>query len=136
MKKYLTLFLIFSFLLITPVIAQVVIVNPASPLFEISKKDLKNIYKMKKLNIEGGIAIHPVNLTVENEVRREFSEKYIGKDAKKMESYYLKRALSGKGQPPKVFDTEEEIIKYVTSTIDAIGYVSSADSSVKTISVK
>lgn len=136
MKKHQILFLIISFLIIPPVFAEsVIIVNPANPVTEISKKELKNIYRMKQKSLKGGI-VHPINLKASNKVREEFSKNILGKSPKKMDAYYLKRALSGKGQPPKVLNSEEEIIKHVANTKDAIGYVSTGDSSVKVITIK
>ena len=137
MKKYLITFLIFTFLIIAPAFAeQVIIVNSDNLISEISKKDLKNIYRMKKRNWAGGSVIQPVNLKIDNEVRKDFSEKILGKKPKEMERYYLKRALSGKGQPPKILETEEDVIKFVSWNKNAIGYVSSADSSVKIVIVR
>ena len=138
MKRYVTvLFLVFTVFIIAPAFAgSVVIVNSSNSVSEISAKDLKNIYRLKKTNWGGGSAIRPVNLKSGNNVRAEFSQKILGKSPKEMESYYLKRALSGKGQPPKTVETEQDVIKYVSSEKGAIGYVSQGDSSVKTISVK
>lgn len=137
MKKCLSLILIFCFLIITLAFAEsVIIVNSENPVSEVSKKDLKNIYRMKKSTWGGGSAILPVNLKINNEVRKDFSEEILGKKPKTMEKYYLKRALSGKGQPPETVETEKDVIKYVSSNKGAIGYVSISDSSVKIITVK
>lgn len=136
MKIVLGLFLTLAFSVAPALAETIIIVNPANPVSEISAKELKAIYKMKKSNWDSGEAILAVNLAPGNAVREEFSNKYLGKNTKKMEEYYLKRALSGKGQPPKSFATEKEIISFVASNTGAIGYVSAADGSVKTVSVK
>lgn len=137
MRKCLVLLFILTFLVITPAFSEpVIIVNSNNPVADISFKDIKNIYRLKKLNWSGGIAIKPVNLKANNELRNEFSEKFLNKSSKEMESYYLKRALSGKGQPPKTFATEDEVIRYVSEDKGAIAYVSKKDSSVKSITAK
>ncbi len=113
-----------------------VIVNHGNPVSEISKKDLSRIYKMRKKRWDEGNSIMPVNLKGNSSVRKEFSKKVMGRSVKEVEAFYLKRALSGKGQPPKTMKTEKDVIDFVSSNIGAIGYVSKGGGSVKTIPVR
>ncbi len=136
MRKFLTL----SFIMVVSVLGTTfaapafagyeVIVNPGNPISEISSKELKNIFKMKKTAWDAGGNIEPVNLRESDAVRGEFSQSVLGKSPKAMEAFYLKRALSGKGQPPKSLVTEQDIISFVTSNTGAIGYVSKGSGSV------
>lgn len=130
------LFLIFFILTATQAAALQIIVNRKNSISEIKKKDLKNIYMQRKKIWPGGGIVVPVNLQRDNSVRKDFSENICGKSASAVETYYLRRALSGRGQPPKTFTTEKEIIEFVSLNEGAIGYVSKASSSVKIIQVK
>jgi len=138
MRKFSIFSFAFFFIATTSALAGYkVIVNPGNRISEISKKDLKRIYKMRKKKWdEGGGTIMPVNLRESNSVRKEFSKEVMGRSVKKMAAYYLKRALAGKGQPPKTMKTEKDVIDFVSSNTNAIGYVSSAAGSVKVIRVK
>lgn len=142
MRKFLALSLLMAVSVLgttfaTPVFAGYeVIVNKGNPISEIGKKELKRIYKMKTTIWDAGGNIQPVNLWENNAVREEFSQSVLGKSPKAMEAFYLKRALSGNGQPPKSFVTEQDIINFVSSNAGAIGYVSKSSGSVKTIPVK
>ena len=137
MKKFALIIFFILAIFITPALAQfVVIVNKDNPISDISKKNLKNIYRLKKGTWTAGGSIHALNLKPDNAVRVTFSQEILKKDPRSMVRFYLKRALSGKGQAPKEFASEAELIKFVASDKGAIGYVSKADGSVKSIPVK
>jgi len=136
MKKFLTLSLIMVVFAAPAFAGFEVIVNRGNPISEISKKELKRIYKMKKTVWDAGGSIQPVNLREDDAVRGEFSQSVLGKSSREMEAFYLKRALSGKGQPPKYLVTEQDVISFVSSNTGAIGYVSKGNGSVKTIPVR
>lgn len=136
MRKFLALSFIMAVFAAPAFAGYEVIVNTGNPISEISTKELKRIYKMKKTAWDAGGSIQAVNLRENDAVRGEFSQNVLGKSPKEMEAFYLKRALSGKGQPPKSLVTEQDVISFVSSNTGAIGYVSKSGGSVKTISVK
>ena len=91
----------------------VVIVNRINPINQVSKQDLKKIYRLKEEIWPNGVAIRPVNLKPNSLARQKFSTEILRRDVARMKSYYLKRALSGKGHPPKIIATEAEVIQFV-----------------------
>ncbi|GMT43045.1 MAG: hypothetical protein IEMM0002_1456 [bacterium] len=138
---YIKIFLLSALILISLVVEPafsdyMVIVNTENPITEISKKDLKRIYMMKKTEWNNDGVIQPVNLKENNAARKEFSESVLGKSSKKMEVYYLKRALAGIVQPPRSVRSDEDVIRYIFYNPGAVGYVSKADNTVKVIRVK
>ncbi len=120
----------------------VVIVNPQNPTSSLSSHDLANIYRLKKTTWGTGwwvpgIKIKPVNLRREDPIRKTFSEIILKKDTAAMEKFYLKRALSGKGQPPKVLNSSIAVRDFVKYYKNTIGYIDEkdVDDSVKVIFV-
>ncbi len=115
----------------------VVIVNPQNPASSLSSHDLANIYRLKKTTWGTGKKIEPVNLNREDPLRKTFSEVILKKGSAAMEKFYLKRALSGKGQPPKVLSSSSAVRDFVKYNKNAVGYIDGkdADDSVKVISV-
>ncbi len=115
----------------------VVIVNPQNSVSSLSSKDLRNIYRLKKTTWASGEKIEAVNLDKKDPVREKFSEAILKKDPAAMEKFYLKRALAGKGQPPKVLSSSTAVKDFVGSNKNAIGYIDAkdADDSVKILSI-
>lgn len=115
-----------------------VIVNKQNPAADISKKSLSNIFKQKQKTWEHGGIIDVVNLPKDNPVMEKFSESVLEMSSADLEKYYLKNALSGKGQPPKTAQSPGEVKSIVGGNKNAIGLIDSkdADGSVKVLSVE
>lgn len=62
---------------------------------------------------------------------------WLGKSPTRMKSIWMKKLLSGEGDPPEALDTEEQIIERVASTPGAIGFVrvSLASDKVTTVNI-
>lgn len=115
-----------------------VIVNPQNTVSAISSKDLKNIYKLKKTTWPTGDKIEAVNLKKTNSIRKKFSDIILKKTLARMDKFYLKQALSGKGQPPRVLDSYGDVKDFVRYNKNAIGYIDikDVDGSVKVLSIE
>lgn len=48
---------------------------------------------------------------------------WLGKSPTRMKSIWMKKLLSGEGDPPEALDTEEEIVERVATTPGAVGFV-------------
>jgi len=105
----------------------VVIVNKENPVQSVSKKELSNIFKQKQRSWDSGGAIEVLNLSKGNPVIHEFTKKMLDMSVEDLEKYYLKNALSGKGQPPRTVDSPEKVKEIVGSNKDVIGYIDSKD---------
>ncbi len=115
-----------------------IIVNPENPVSTISSKDLKNIYKLKKNTWPTGKKIEAVNLKKRDPIRKKFSYIILAKSASRMDKFYLKQALSGKGQPPRVLSSSGDVLDFVRYNKNAIGYIDikEVDDSVKVLSIE
>ncbi len=142
MKIRQTISLFFSLLLLTGISSLssaevVVIVNPQNTVSDLSAKELADMYKLDKTTWDSGGKIEVVNLKEADAIRKTFSEAILKKSSSDVERLYLKRALSGKGQPPKVLGSSSEVKDFVKSNNNSIGYIDikDADGSVKVLSV-
>ena len=115
--------------------AQVaVIAHESVPVDQISKSTLIDYYNKDINSWDNG---HPVVLMdlKENDSVKDAFYKFIGKTSTRMKSIWLKKMLSGEGDPPHTISTENEMLKKVASTPGAIGFINHAliDPTVKTL---
>jgi len=99
----------------------VVIAHKSVPLDTIKKSVLLDICDIKKWS-DGQPAI-VFDLKSPSEVKTAFYN-YLGKSSSRMKSVWLKKVLSGEGEPPEAMNSEEELSRKVAATAGAIGFVS------------
>ena len=103
--------------------AQVaVIAHKDVPADFITKDDLLNYYIGDVQSWGDDLDVVVFDLKARGPVRDTFYE-YLGKTSSRMRSIWLKRKLSGEGDPPESFETEGELLERVASTPGAIGFV-------------
>lgn len=102
--------------------AVTVIVHPSNA-NALNKKTFKKIFLGKSKKFPDGNQVIPIDLTV-GDAREQFLNNVIGKSESQLKAYWSKLIFTGKGQAPKSVDTEAEVIKFVSQTPDAIGYIS------------
>jgi ABC-type phosphate transport system substrate-binding protein len=101
-----------------------VIVNQANNLTTVDQKFLAEIFLKKRNYWPNARAIFAIDLEPESRVRRQFSEKILDRSVSAVRNYWQQLLFSGRGVPPPEFKTEEEVLHYVASHEEAIGYVS------------
>ena len=118
------LILLFLFFAVINSNAQVaVIANKSVPLEEISESILLDIYSGDIRWWENGDPVVVFDLEQKTEVKTEFYN-FLGKSTSRMKSIWLKKMLSGEGEPPEALKSEEEMLKIVSETVGAIGFIS------------
>ena len=105
---------------------QIVIVNSSNSVTQLSKAALRNIYLGNTSTWENSKQIVIIDYVADNQLRNSFSELYLNLSPKRVSMIWIKASLSGKTIPPKVFHTEDEIIKFVSENEGAIGYLGKA----------
>lgn len=124
MKLYKYYILVFLFIGFTNAYAQVAIIaNKSVTEGSISTDKLSQIYLLKANKWNNGTAIIPITLKSENETSKKFFN-VIGKSSMEMKKIWMKIQLTGEGQSPAGFGSEEEILEKVASTPGAIGFIS------------
>lgn len=108
----------------TGVLAQVaVIAHKSVPEDSIKKNELLDFYTGDIKKWSNGVPVVVLDLKLKCEAKNMFY-KFLGKSSSRMKSIWLKKMLSGEGDPPKSLKSEEEMLNKVASTPGAIGFVS------------
>ena len=113
----------------------VLIANPDLPVEQLSRYEVKNIF-LSKIKTVQGVCVRPVMLK-KKEITSQFLREEISKTPLQFSNYYRMMIFTGRGRPPHVASSEEELISYVLSTPCAIGYIdaATAPASVKILQV-
>lgn len=116
------------------VIAVIVPTQEQAEKLKLTPSSLKLIYLRKQLFWPNGKRIIPVNLQSEHNLRNQFSQAVLGSLPKQQIDYWNGLYFNGI-QPPHSVNSEEAVIRFVTDTKSAIGYVNAcaADERVKTL---
>lgn len=122
-------------LLSTVAVAELaVIVNPGNG-DTLTKDDISSLYLAKNKSFPNGKNAIPLDRPEGSPLRVEFITKVVGKDEAQMKAYWSRLIFTGKGVPPKIVDSDEEVKEMVARNIDAIGFIdaATADDTVKVI---
>ena len=105
-----------------PVIAVVMGNQQNISELKLASNQLQLIYWRKQLYWPNGKRIKPVNLNTEHPLRAQFSQKVLGSVPKTQIDYWNGLYFNGI-LPPYAVNSEEAVLRYVTQTDGAIGYV-------------
>ena len=112
-----------------------VIVHPASPVEDLSEKELKAAYEGYGLP---GLKTQNVALVyLRGETEDSFNLKVLGISSKKVKVYWLRRVFEGESDLRKILKTTDEAKAFVAGNEASIGFVpaTEVDDSVKAISI-
>jgi ABC-type phosphate transport system substrate-binding protein len=110
----------------------IIIANKNVSESSLSAAEIKDIFLGEKTSWQDNKRISFVILK-DDEVHKNFLEKYVNQTPMGYNSYWKKLVFVGKGKAPKSFSSPEELVGYVARTEGAIGYISSEE---KTAEVK
>lgn len=99
-----------------------VVVAQESSISTLSKQDVSRIFLSKTSRLPDGNKA----LTVEPSATRYQEEFYAGisgKNSAQLKAYWATMIFTGKGQPPRQFETSEDVLRYIQEHPNAIGYV-------------
>ncbi|MFN3163820.1 MAG: phosphate ABC transporter substrate-binding protein [Pseudohongiellaceae bacterium] len=111
----------------------VVIVNANAGIDSLDKAYVADLFLAKKASFPGGGNAVPVDQGENSGDREEFHEKVTGKSNHQLTSHWSRLVFSGKGKPPREFESGARIMQLVSENPEVIGYV---DSSLVTPAVK
>ncbi len=98
------------------------IVHPDTPIEHLSKKELQKIYMNRKNFWENGTTIKAASLK-KGSLHEQFLTDLVRKTEQQYSTYWKRMIFTGKGNPPKSFDSSQEVMAFVAATPGAIGYV-------------
>ncbi|REL30902.1 substrate-binding domain-containing protein [Thalassotalea euphylliae] len=102
-----------------------VIVNPANA-NSISDNDISRAFLGKLKTFADGQSIKAVNSKANSAARVEFEKLVLKKSAAQVKAYWSKRLFTGKGKPLQELGSDADVLSFVASTPNAIGYVDAA----------
>jgi len=107
-----------------------VIMRARSDIKQLSAEQVKRIFLSKeRLTVQGERWI-PVNLSAHNVVRQAITEQVLQLTASELERYWSEQYFNGVS-PPYVLASEEAVLRFISETPNAIGYILSCHADVK-----
>lgn len=106
----------------------VVVVHPANPVGQLSQEDVKNIFLGKVKSFPSGALALPVDQP-KGEVQSSFMSQVLNKNEGEMRAYWASQIFTGKGKPPQVAKSNEEVGTVIKDNKNAISYMKKSDAS-------
>ena len=103
----------------------VVIVNAANKV-EIDDSTLARIYLAQVKTFPGGGEVAAIEQKDGSPIREQFSEKLLKRAPAHIKAYWAQQKFTGNAKPLRQLNGDEAVIKFVSETPSAIGYVDSA----------
>ncbi len=103
-----------------------IIVHESNTVAAMDRAALSRLFLKKVTRWESRRVVQCVDLAETSPVRREFSRAVHGREVPSIKSYWQQQVFSGRAVPPAERDSDADIIAYVSTHPDAIGYVSAA----------
>jgi ABC-type phosphate transport system substrate-binding protein len=112
-----------------------VIANKAVSVSKISRDELRPIFQTKKDTWPDGTPARPFNLPENNPLRQGFDLALLGLDPDRVARYWIDRKIRGGERAPQTAPSAAVMVKVVSKTPGAIGYVDAAavDASVRIV---
>lgn len=119
-------FLLACLALTTNAAADIAVVADRSlPLSKLSRQQVADAYLGKSHHI-GTLEIEVVDQLPDSAIRDEFYRKVAGKTQRELKAYRAKRMFRGRGSPPQVVESDEQVKLWLTQHPRGIGYIDSA----------
>ena len=100
----------------------VVIANPETEATTIDRGLLRDAF-LKKASTWDGVTLRPIDLAARYAVRERFTRDVLKKSPSQLRSYWNQQIFSGKGVPPPEVESPAAVVRYVSATRGALGYV-------------
>lgn len=101
----------------------IIVVNSQVTENELNINSIRDIFLGKKTTWQNGIKIIPVIINDEI-IHPAFLKEYLNKTPSNFSAYWNQILFTGKGIPPRIFENEKELMRYVSITRGTIGYIS------------
>jgi ABC-type phosphate transport system substrate-binding protein len=107
-------------------VAISVIANKAIKIKSISRDELRPLFQTKNTTLADGTSARPFNLPETDRLRQGFDAAVLGLDPDRVARYWIDRKIRGGERPPQTAPSGAVMVKVVSKTPGAIGYVESA----------
>ena len=96
-----------------------VVMNSTTALDSLSRSEVRQVFMGGTLSRK----YVPVGLSVGDRTRIQFNTKVIGLTESRIQSYWAQLLFSGRSKPPKEFSEIDDVLNYVATVDNAVGYV-------------
>ncbi|MFN2397581.1 MAG: TonB family protein [Gemmatimonadaceae bacterium] len=103
-----------------------IVVHASNPVHALKKEQVSKLFLKKVTEWDGGQTVAAVDLTENSALREHFSKSVIGKPVAAVKAYWQQQIFSGREVPPPEKPSDSQVLAYVRSNPNAIGYVSAA----------
>lgn len=100
-----------------------IIVNSNNQVGEISLEQVASIFLGKSRRLPDGTKVIPIDQLEGERPRAEFYDKVVQKSQTQLNSYWSRQIFTGKGQPPFAVTGDTEVLEFIASNPNMIGYV-------------
>ncbi len=104
--------------------------NQSVPVASLSLSEVQDIFLGKTVKWQDGSKINFAVL--KGDIHAEFLKAFIKRTDSQFTAYWKQMLFTGKGGLPKNFETEKEMVQYVSETPGAIGYINKTTAPEKT----
>jgi ABC-type phosphate transport system substrate-binding protein len=106
--------------------AYKLIVHADNPVSVIRREQAAILFLSRGAAWAHGPAAEAIDQSMTSKVREAFSREILGLELPAVQNYWRKRLLEAREMPPKVKETDAEVIAHVAKHSGGIGYVSAA----------
>ncbi len=100
-----------------------IIVNNTNDIQEISVEDVASIFLGKSRQLPDGTKVVPLDQLEGSGLKQEFYAKVVRKTLPQLNSYWSRLIFTGRGQPPFAVSGNSEVLEFIASNPNMIGYV-------------
>jgi ABC-type phosphate transport system substrate-binding protein len=101
-----------------------IVVHTTNALSSISKTKVADLFLERVTRWENGRAVTAVDQSEKSAARVAFSKDLLGKEVVWVKSYWQKMIFSGRATPPAELSSDTQVLEFIRTNPDAIGYVS------------
>jgi len=113
----------------------VVIANARSGVDRLTREEVVNIFLGRFRQLPSGLSALPADLPAGHAEKERFYRLLVNKDLAEINAYWARLVFSGRTSPPRQTRDEGELLRFVSETPGAIGYLerSRIDSRVRVV---
>ncbi len=111
-----------------------VVVHPSNKLAALEAADVMRVFLGKSKTFPNDTAAEPVGLKDGQAARKSFDSLVLNKTTNQVRAFWAQQIFTGRGTPPREFESSAELKSYVASHPQAVGYLDPAEAD-KTVRV-
>jgi len=100
-----------------------VIVNEGNPMQDASASQISALFLRRQQVWTDGRPVVPVDQVAKSPVRQAFSVDIHGRPVQAVQAFWRQKVFAGESVPPAELSSDGEVVEYVRTHADAIGYV-------------